>query len=788
MFRKFMSVFLTFVLSFLLIPAQADWKPEVISSESVQVLADQASPESGDFDALVYRSKSGQHVVLRIKFPLLGDKIQLMKIDSKGRAKQLYSYTLTEDGIDQSGNYLNLDAGNLVKVFSLTSSKTTFQILLNGEEYLERKTITKLGKPSVKLNNLVVTSPISSITGDGQFQIELRDIQEGSAVRSMCLNIDEISLSNQQAKEVTLGSEKFQLDGQGCISFSSGIQTSAPIDVTLNTKLFTDGRHKLVVRATLLNSADKEVFSEGSATFLTDNMSLNATAPNPTISGSLVAGQVISVVTGNWGNLVTFSYKWYSNDVLIRGANSDRYLLTYADVGKVLKVEVKGSKSSDDQATRFVETSTAISEQGVSGASQGNSYQTSTGFNVVEQSNVYNSTTRKYEIKEVNNYNISLSQPSTVICAPSSSYYSTCSFKVSATWGGTFDAYESFSQTVRLIRISDRSLLDTDSLYLSSYFSTDSLEFSFSNSSLSSNNSLNQYRLEITSAGYNQTLTANGAGVTQIIRGPNTQGPNLSFSSSDRAISQSQSGFGYQGGTASAPNWVVWKYAAPYKVKVMQACAILPIYVAPQSIVDGSLTDQTTRSASDATISIFGGNGQLREKLIINGSRGDWDRLIVGNKVDVKVCGLNMQKGKVENLRLQLDLRNDAYNLEASSSTSLQIQMIGNMKFTKINCYLGEDGKTINAYKPACPEGWTQTKAKVSKGKVAMKTLNCLAGRDLEIVRAPEPVCPEGYEVTKLSVKNGKLVPWSIVCRKGFGKKIVKGVFPACPAGYVRSY
>lgn len=748
----------------------------------------QSSPTSGDFDVVLHRSKSGQHAVLRIKYPQVGQRVQLMRVEKSGKYKQVFSYTLEETELDALGNYAQLQSGQFIKGFKLPSSKTTYQVLVDGKEYLERKTLTKTKKALVSVNSVVVKGAEAAITGSADFSIQVRDLFEGLSLSSICLFVDDAPVSSANITSAMLGSDSVLLGPQGCLAPVTGIDSNLPLTLNYQTKSLLDGKHVLRATAVLSDTSGTPRSVQGSVSFLTDNQSLKATAPNPTFSGALMAGQTLTVMPGNWGNGVTYTYKWFLDGQLIRGATSDKYLLTYTDVGKVLKAEVTGTKNSQDKAVRTVETTSPISEQRTGSPSQGSLGQSSTSYNVVENSNVYDSVQRKYVLREVNNYNVVISHPTTVFCDTTSSY-SGCTFSANVGWAGLFEDYESFFETVRLVRVSDGIEVDSDYLSLSTLSrSSDTLDFTVYSSSLRSSNNLNQFRLQIRDAGYNQTLTSNGSSTIQFIRSPNPSSSSLRLTSADKAVKGFSDSFVYRGGTSSSPAWKLWQYATPSKVLVMQTCAILPIFVAPQSLIDGSLDDWTTKNASDVTISVFGGNGLLREKISLIGSRGDWNNMALGNQVNIKVCGLNVQKDKKENLRVQFDFRYDAYNFESVVSTSNTIEMVGNMKFTKINCYQGEAGQVINAYKPVCPEGWTKTKAKIKNGKVVMTTLNCLAGRDLQVVRAPEPVCPEGYEITELKVKNGKLVPWTISCRKGFKRTTVTAVFPSCPAGYTRTF
>lgn len=785
--KKITSLFLAVLL---LIPVNTTFANATTLSSSRAFATQQFSPSSGAFDAIIHRSKSGQHVVLRVKNPQLGQRVQLMRVERNNRLREVFSFTLQQSDLDSTGNYLNLRGGELVRTFPLSTGRTVFQVVVDGEEYLERKTLTRTSKPLVRLNSLSVQSPPKPITGTGEFRIEILDFQEGALLNSVCFFVDNTPLTSQLVTSLRIGNDLAQIDPQGCVTSQLGLDTNLPMFMNLNTKNLSDGAHSFSARAGFFESSGAARVSEASSNFATDNNSLNATAPNPTLSGNFVAGQYLTVIPGSWGPGVAFTYKWYSNGAEIQGATSDRYLLSFADVGKTLRAEVTGQKSEIDRAVRFIESTSAITDQITAPASQGGIPQGFTSFNVTEQGQVYDTVQRRFVTREVNNYNVNLNHPTVVICGESSSFFSTCSFRVSASWAGPlFESFELFSETVRLVRISDRTLLDTDFIFLStsSSSSSDTLDFSFSISSLSTQNGLNQYQLEITDAGTGQVLRPLGASSIQIIRGPNSYGQELRFSSPDAALSAPTRSTVFRGGTSANPNWILWQYAYPTQVSVRQACAVIPFFVAPQSMVDGSLDDPTTKAAADATFTVYGSDGLIREKVSVNGSRGDWFSVAGGNKVDLKVCGLRTQRGIQETLRVQIDLRYDAFNQESTFSTSANIQLTGSLVFTRINCFRGEEGQVINAHQPTCPEGWTQTKAKVRDGRVEMKTVNCLAGRDLRVVRAPEPKCPEGYEPTRLAVRDGKLVPWTITCRKGFSKTTVRGVFPSCPAGYTRS-
>ncbi len=67
---------------------------------------------------------------------------------------------------------------------------------------------------------------------------------------------------------------------------------------------------------------------------------------DPTISGSLVVGQVLAAVTGTWtGSPTSYAYQWLRNGLPITGATASTYALLVADVAAVISVQVTAVNS-----------------------------------------------------------------------------------------------------------------------------------------------------------------------------------------------------------------------------------------------------------------------------------------------------------------------------------------------------------------------------------------------------------------------------------------------------------
>ncbi|GGH46086.1 carboxypeptidase regulatory-like domain-containing protein [Microbacterium album] len=83
-------------------------------------------------------------------------------------------------------------------------------------------------------------------------------------------------------------------------------------------------------------------------------------AGTPRLSGDPRVGAELRVDPGVWSpGDVELRYAWYADDVLIEGSTGPAYVPGTADVGKVLRVEISGSKTGYATATRSV-TSAAV--------------------------------------------------------------------------------------------------------------------------------------------------------------------------------------------------------------------------------------------------------------------------------------------------------------------------------------------------------------------------------------------------------------------------------------------
>ncbi|MFF2316417.1 carboxypeptidase regulatory-like domain-containing protein [Arthrobacter sp. NPDC058097] len=86
------------------------------------------------------------------------------------------------------------------------------------------------------------------------------------------------------------------------------------------------------------------------------------TAPDPTVTGTLTVGSVLTVVPGTWGPApVALKYQWYANGAPIPGATASTFSLLPADLGKTFTVTVTGSKAGYTAEVRVWTATTQVS-------------------------------------------------------------------------------------------------------------------------------------------------------------------------------------------------------------------------------------------------------------------------------------------------------------------------------------------------------------------------------------------------------------------------------------------
>jgi hypothetical protein len=87
--------------------------------------------------------------------------------------------------------------------------------------------------------------------------------------------------------------------------------------------------------------------------------------PVPTITGTPQVGQLLTAVPGTWDDGVTLAYQWTADATDISGATTSAYTPVPADVGKVIRVEVTGTKAGYAPATEESTPTSAVTVGGL---------------------------------------------------------------------------------------------------------------------------------------------------------------------------------------------------------------------------------------------------------------------------------------------------------------------------------------------------------------------------------------------------------------------------------------
>lgn len=729
---------------------------------------DTKGPKDGEFSTWVKRLYDGQNVKFYIKYPQPNSKVEIL-INGKERSY----FRLGDKNLDASGNYSNLQNEiYFIRTLELDEGKNRIQLRVDGEVVktaIYTKSDEPISAPPAPTPAITLELPEVLSKSSGIVKVEATNVPQEWKYQKYCIEIDGQASTSAQVINLLFGASSSVPSAGGCYSPSS-VSLGQNFSFALATSGMQDGTHSIRVTGHLAKQDESAVELSVTKNFKTDNFSLKATAPAMSIYGSNIAGQKLTVNSGYWGTEVSLSYQWLSGDERVRGATASTYLLTGADVGKQVSVEVTASRQGEDSVTFSVDATGVTGAQPAASASSYSASTSTTQYQVVETD---------YSDEEIANYVISIRHPNQLLCT--SSY---CTLNATATWAGTLSTYTSVGASVYLKNAAGQQV-SSSYLYLYSNGSqVDDLSFSIPYTQAVGSQASYTIEIDPNSWSSREAATPISTGITTVIRGPNTANHRYLSPNFDSAVLSSGNERLVQGSTSS-PTWVLWNFAYPTSMKVMSSCMPVEIYAAPISLASG-LADGTANTFADVTVRITNRYGTNLESLSVIGSSGGWNQVGTSYLLQTKVCGLSTKQGVNDNLTISLSFNYDNFDLGQTNSISRNLAVQGGLKWTSINCYKGTAGQTITEYKPSCPDGWTQTTAKIIGNKVQMTTLNCLKGTSVKVVTAPEPKCPSGYEVTKLAVKNGKLVPWTITCTKGVLVKKVTGVFPSCPSGYTK--
>jgi hypothetical protein len=129
--------------------------------------------------------------------------------------------------------------------------------------------------------------------------------------------------------------------GAGYTAAAADVSAKITVEVTAYRNGYT---------AVVQTTAETEAVARG--TFISP--------PVPTISGSAVVGQRLTVVTGSYSVPAAFTYRWKRNTVAIPGAIGAGFTPGTADVGKTLTVEVTAYRHGFTQVVQTTEETITV--------------------------------------------------------------------------------------------------------------------------------------------------------------------------------------------------------------------------------------------------------------------------------------------------------------------------------------------------------------------------------------------------------------------------------------------
>jgi beta-mannanase len=143
----------------------------------------------------------------------------------------------------------------------------------------------------------------------------------------------------------------------GATSSSYGIATS-------------DVGHTIRVAVTAWSTSANSTATSASTAVVTTAPNGSATAPAstaaPTVSGTVVVGQILAATPGSWSGTtpMTYSYQWQdcdptgANCAAVAGATASKYTLAATDAGKTVRVAVTASNGVGSASATSVPTAT----------------------------------------------------------------------------------------------------------------------------------------------------------------------------------------------------------------------------------------------------------------------------------------------------------------------------------------------------------------------------------------------------------------------------------------------
>jgi fibronectin type 3 domain-containing protein len=293
--------------------------------------------------------------------PGVGQKLSASSGSWTGAQPITFSYQWVRCGSDGG----NPDGSNCPFISGATGTSYVLTSSDVGSRIRVRVTATNsLGSQTAASN------PTVPVTANAPVNTKEPSIS-GSPVVGQKLSTNSGSWSGAQPIKLSFqwvrcGSDGGKPDGSNCASISHATGTSYVLTSS-------DVGSRIRVRVTASNSGGSLTVASNPTTTVKANAPVNTKAP--TISGSTVQGQALTVNPGSWTGPapITMSYQWLRCNSgggscgSIKGATSTQYKLTSSDVGHRLRVNVTARNSRGSTTVMSGATATVTAPAGPAG-------------------------------------------------------------------------------------------------------------------------------------------------------------------------------------------------------------------------------------------------------------------------------------------------------------------------------------------------------------------------------------------------------------------------------------
>ncbi len=272
--------------------------------------------------------------------PVVGQRLSASTGTWSGDQPITFAYQWVRCGIDGGA----ADGSNCSNISGATGTTYVLTSAEVGSRIRIRVTATNSSGAET-----VASNPTAVVTSGGAPRFSGEPRVTGSPVVGQRLSASTGTWSGGQPMTFTYqwvrcGTDGGKADGSNCPNISGATGT---------TYVLTSAEvgSRIRVRVTARNSSGSQTAASNPTDVVRANAPVNTRMP--TVSGSWVAGQTVTVNPGTWSGMspITFAYQWLrcnsagGSCALIQGATSLRYRLGAADVGHKIRVNVTARNS-----------------------------------------------------------------------------------------------------------------------------------------------------------------------------------------------------------------------------------------------------------------------------------------------------------------------------------------------------------------------------------------------------------------------------------------------------------